>query len=124
MSPLEVFGAVVGLIVSFIAIMSALLAAGAWVLRMHHRTNVEPAITSVRNSLERTIEATNANTQALARSEDASRETQRENRETFEGIREVVQVVREEQAEHRARLDGHDIELRDLKRSAPKQSLT
>jgi hypothetical protein len=76
---------------------------------------VEPAITKVQNSLERTIEATNANTTALARSESLQRELQHENREAFDGIREIVHEVREEQASHKARLDGHDIELRDLK---------
>jgi hypothetical protein len=116
MSLLELIGAVVGLIVAFITIMTAVIAAGAWILKNHHKANVEPAITKVQTSLERTIEATDANTRALAKSEEASRQAQRENRETFDGIREIVQGVRIEQAEHAARLDGHDIELRDLKR--------
>jgi hypothetical protein len=115
---LQFAGLSLGIIVSFITITAALIGAGAWILRTHHKTNVEPDIAKVRNSLERTIEATNANTQALARSEQASRETQRENHEAFEGIREIVNDVRNEQAKHGARLDGHDIELRDLKRAA------
>ncbi len=118
-SMLEIVGMTVGLFVAAITIMTAVIAAGAWILRNHHRTNVEPAITSVKNSLERTIAATDANTRALANAEQTSRETQKENRETFDGIREIVQNVREEQASHRARLDGHDIELRDLKRVIP-----
>ncbi len=118
MTALQFAGLSLGIIVSFITITAALIGAGAWILRTHHKTNVEPDIAKVRNSLERTIEATNANTQALARSEQASRETQRENHEAFEGIREIVNDVRNEQAKHGARLDGHDIELRDLKRAA------
>lgn len=118
MSPMAELAALsLGIIVSFIAIMSAVIAAGAWILRTHHKTNVEPAISKVSNSLERTIEATNANTAALAKSEAASRETQSENREAFNGIHEIVASVREVQAEHGARLDGHDVELRDIKRA-------
>ncbi|WP_353267026.1 hypothetical protein [Gemmatimonas sp.] len=116
MTVLQSFGLALGVIVSFITILGAVIAAGAWILRTHHKTNVEPAIAKVHHSLERTIEATNANTHALARAEQSSRETQRENHEAFEGIREIVNDVRNEQSKHGARLDGHDIELRDVKR--------
>jgi hypothetical protein len=116
MTFVELTAAIVGLIVSFIAICSACIAAGAWVLKTHHKTNVEPAITSVKHSLERTIDATNANTSALAQSQQLYRESQQENRKAFDGIQEIVHDVREEQARHGARLDGHDIELRDVKR--------
>jgi hypothetical protein len=97
----------------------ALIAVGAWILGNHHKTKVEPAVTKLTHSLERTIDATEANTQALAKS-------QGENRDAFDGIHELVADLRKEQhqhgeklSEHGARLDGHDVELRDIKQAVP-----
>ena len=125
----EVAATAAGLIVSFITISAAVIAAGAWIMKNNHERHVVPVITDVKHVLERTIASTDANTQALAKAEAASRETQGENRDAFDGIHELVSDLRKEQSvhgerlsEHGARLDGHDVELRDLKQ-APSRAI-
>lgn len=117
MTFLELVALCVGLIVSFITICGAVIAGGAWIMKNNHERRVVPVFSEMKNALERTIDATEANTTALL-------EQRSENRDAFDGIHEIVSEVRQEQrahgeklSEHGARLDGHDIELRDVKQA-------
>jgi hypothetical protein len=117
-TPAELVGLLVGL-GALIAMAGKGLKA---LLKAFHHEHVAPAVASLTNAIAHNTEVTVSHTSALAKSEAAARETQSENREAFDGIHELVSDLRKEQhkaaetlSAHGARLDGHDVELRDLK---------